>query len=150
MEDPNMLAADCIVITCCCQCMILQILVFVLLKLPCKLVKKTKEYTKRFRNQKRREKIVQIEIRRYGEDSFRSHGNSFRIQTDKSLGFNCCMDEIDHVLEDFSNRGEFAFGSFWGGEISRRFSTSCLNEEELDYEVVQCHLIEIFGCVNLP
>ncbi|KAL2519175.1 hypothetical protein Adt_15422 [Abeliophyllum distichum] len=149
MEDPNMLAADCIVITCCCQCMILQILVFVLLKLPYKLVRKTKEYAKRFRNRKRREKIMQIEMSRYGEDSFRSHGNSFRFQIE-TLGFNCCMDEIEKVLEDISNRGEFAFGSFWGGEISRRLSSSCLYEEELDYDVVQCHLIEIFGSVNLP
>ncbi|KAL4383122.1 hypothetical protein GQ457_15G005580 [Hibiscus cannabinus] len=44
MEDCNMLVADCVVICCCSQCLILQIIVFVFLKLPCKLIRKTKRY----------------------------------------------------------------------------------------------------------
>ncbi|PIN25929.1 hypothetical protein CDL12_01343 [Handroanthus impetiginosus] len=149
MEDRNMLAADCIVISCCCQCMILQILIFILLKLPHKLLKKTKEYAKKFKARKRGTKIVQIELTRYNEDSFRSLGNSFRIEIndfllDESLHFGCCMDEIESVLEEFSDRGEFAFGSFWGGEVSlsRRFN-SCIQEDRFDYDNRGCRMIGI-------
>lgn len=151
MEDQNMLAADCIVISCCCQCMILQILIFILLKLPHKLLKKTKEYAKKFRARKKGTKIMQIEMTRYGEDSCRSLG---RIDIKdfclvESLQFGCCMDEIESVLDDFSSRGEFAFGSFWGGEVSSsRSFRSCLKEEELDYDDVRCHLTELFGAAN--
>lgn len=66
------------------------------------------------RNRKRREKIMQIHMRRYGEDGFRSQGNSFRIQIqkillDKSFGFDCYMDAIENVLEEFSNTGVFSW-----------------------------------------
>ncbi|KAI3467164.1 hypothetical protein Pfo_023827 [Paulownia fortunei] len=157
MDDRSMLAADCIVICCCCQCMILQILIFILLKLPHKLLKKTKEYAKKFRARKKGTKIVQIEMTRYEDDSFRSLGNSFRIDIKdfclvESLQFGCCMDEIESVLEDFSSRGEFAFGSFWGGEASssRSFRSCLKEEEELDYDDVRYRLMELFGAANLP
>ncbi|KAL0424813.1 UNVERIFIED_CONTAM: hypothetical protein Sradi_1016100 [Sesamum radiatum] len=123
MEDRNMLAADCIVICCCCECMILQILILVLLKLPHKLLRKTKEYVKKLRARNRRTTMMQIELTRYEEDSSRSLNNSFRFNIQdsclvESLEFGCCMNEIESVLEDVSSRGEFAFGSFWGGEVS--------------------------------
>lgn len=61
-------------------------------------------------------------------------------------GFGCCMDEVEKVLEEFSLRGEFAFGSFWNGEIPARFPpSSCMANKEIDYDVVHCHLIQIFG-----
>ena len=47
MEDCNMLVADCIAISCCAQCLILQIIIFVLRGLRCKLIRKTKEYAKK-------------------------------------------------------------------------------------------------------
>ncbi|KAL8518343.1 hypothetical protein ACS0TY_009642 [Phlomoides rotata] len=153
MEDGNMLAADCIVISCCCQCMILQILVFILLKVPRKMFKKTKElYAKKFRARK---KAARIEMGRYGEDSFGSLGDSFKIDVKdfcvvESLRFGCCMDEIEGIFNDFSSRGEFAFGSFWGGGMSSsRSFRSCLKEEhELDYDDVGCRLMELFGATN--
>ncbi|KAL8035271.1 hypothetical protein ABFX02_12G086500 [Erythranthe guttata] len=157
MEDGNMIAADCIVICCCCQCMILQIIIFILVKLPNKLLKKTREYAKRFRSQRRKRRrtkkiITQIEIttkKRYDEDSLSaSFGNSFRVESFR-FGSSCdCMHEIENVLEDFSSRGEFAFGSFWGGEASRSFRSCCLNEEVLDYDNVGFRLMELFGGAN--
>ncbi|KAG8366531.1 hypothetical protein BUALT_Bualt17G0089600 [Buddleja alternifolia] len=149
MEDRNMIAADCIVICCCCECMILQIFIFILIKIPHKLLRKTKEYAKKFRARKKGTKIMQIEMSRYDEDSLRSstHGNSLRIEiedffVEKSFRFENCMDEIEGVLEEFSSKGEFAFGSFWGASRSFR---SCMNEKELDYDDVQYRLIELFG-----
>ncbi|KAK4430154.1 hypothetical protein Salat_1316100 [Sesamum alatum] len=155
MEDRNMLAADCIVICCCCECMILQILILILLKLPHKLVRKTKEYVKKLRARKRRTTVMQIELTRYDEDSFGSLSNSFRFDIQdsclvESLEFGCCMNEIESVLEDFSSRGEFAFGSFWGGEVSSaRSLCSCLKEEELDYDNLGYPLMELLGDANL-
>ncbi|KAL1551208.1 hypothetical protein AAHA92_19078 [Salvia divinorum] len=146
MEDRNILAADCIVLCCCCQCMMLQILIFILLKLPHKLMRKTKKYAKKLRVRKRGTKIMQIEMPRNGEDSFRSHGGSLRIE---SIRFGCCMAEIEHVLDDLSSRGEFAFGSFWGGEVASDTSfPSCFNNDQIDYEVVGCRLMELFGTAN--
>lgn len=65
-------------------------------------------------------------------------------------GFDCCMNEVEKVLEEFYLKGEFGFGSFWDGEVySRRFPfsprSSCLGNKEVDYSVVHCHLIQIFG-----
>lgn len=128
--------------------MILQILIFILLKVPRKMFKKTKEYAKRFRARK---KGANVEMAMYGEDSFRSLGNSFRIEVeDFCVGFEG-MDEIEGVFDDFSSRGEFAFGSFWGGgnmSSSRSFH-SCLKEDhDLDYDDVGWRLMELFGATN--
>lgn len=116
------------------------------------MLKKTKEYAKKFRGQK---KAAKIEMAVYGEDSFRSLGNSFKIDVEEfcvveSLRFGCCMDEIEGVFDDFSSRGEFGFGSFWGGGVSSsRSFRSCIKEEhDLDYDDVGCRLMELFGATN--
>ncbi|XP_042051318.1 uncharacterized protein LOC121796560 [Salvia splendens] len=146
MEDRNILAADCIVLCCCCQCMMLQILIFILLKLPYKLMRKTKKYAKKLRACKRGTKIMQIEMPRNREESFTSHGGSIRIE---SIRFGCCMSEIERVLDDLSSRGEFAFGSFWGGEVASDTNfPSCFNNDQIDYDVVGCRLMELFGTAN--
>lgn len=95
---------------------------------------------------------MQIETERDGGNSFRSHGSSFGIEMDDfcSVESLCSMSEIERVFDDFSRRGEFAFGSFWGGEevsSSRSFS-SCFKDDELDYEVVGFRLMELFGSAN--
>ncbi|XP_075522244.1 uncharacterized protein LOC142555308 [Primulina tabacum] len=151
MEDRNILAADCIIISCCCQCMILQILIFLLLKLPQKLLRKAKQYARKLRTRKRGTKITHIEVVGYDEDSLRNQGNSsFRIEVeglspDGTLRLGCSTDEIERVLVDLSNKGEFCFGSFWGRDQGSRSLSWCLRQEEIDYEDVRPHLIEVFG-----
>ncbi|KAJ9140657.1 hypothetical protein P3X46_031276 [Hevea brasiliensis] len=119
MEDCSMLAADCVVISCCCQCLILQI-IFILLKLPCKLIRKAKEYAKKklgtlYRKQaERRTESVKV---RFQDDSVEFHEGSIKIQIEElngSHGLGSCMEEVERVIGDFSQKGEFAFGSFWG------------------------------------
>ncbi|KAF2321418.1 hypothetical protein GH714_041011 [Hevea brasiliensis] len=119
MEDWNMLAADCVVISCCCQCLILQIIIFILLKLPCKLIRKTKEYTKkklRTRDKKQAEKRTESVKSRFQDEFVEFHEGSITIQIEelhRGYGFESCMEEVERVLGDFSQKGEFAFGSFW-------------------------------------
>ncbi|XP_073136410.1 uncharacterized protein [Henckelia pumila] len=151
MEDRNILAADCIIICCCCQCMILQILIFLLLKLPRKLLRKAKQYVKKLRTRKRGAEITQFEVVGYDDDSLRSQGSSsFRIEVegfspDGTLRLGCCTDDCDRVLVDLSDKGEFCFGSFWGGDQVSRSLSWCLRQEEIDYDDVRSHLIEVFG-----
>ncbi|XP_019177024.1 PREDICTED: uncharacterized protein LOC109172301 [Ipomoea nil] len=151
MEDRNALAADCIVISCCCQCLILQVIIFILLRLPSRIIRKTKRYVKRrLRSRKRAEKVVQIELCGYGDESSRRRGGSpddgFPF-SDSSFG--CCMDEVERVLEEFSQKGEFAFGSFWGGDVSKRVFSYCQPKQEVvDYDCFHHHLIETFGSFN--
>ncbi|GFQ01733.1 hypothetical protein PHJA_002317200 [Phtheirospermum japonicum] len=104
-----------------------------------------------------RGKRTKIEMTaRYDQDSFRSVGKSFRIDVDdfclvesnSRLGC-CCMDEIERVLGDFSGRGEFAFGSFWGAEVSSsRSFRSCCKEDVIDYDDVRYRLMDLFGDVK--
>ncbi|KAK1389900.1 Transmembrane [Heracleum sosnowskyi] len=120
MEDLNMIAADCIVISCCCQCLVLQIVVFILLKLPHKLIRKTIKYVKKLRNQKKNANAITRQLSGYSIDGvIRSQSGSLRIKFEGLMSEECCgncMDEIDKALEDMSRNGEFAFGSFWKGE----------------------------------
>ncbi|RZB60375.1 hypothetical protein D0Y65_043239 [Glycine soja] len=121
MEDLNTIGADCVVISCCCQCLMLQILVFVLLKLPGKLIRKTREYAKKLRHRKaNNDRRMGREMGSYKDVLLRIHEQSFRIQVEMALtdgaDHNCggCMDEVEKVMEEFYQKGEFAFGSFWG------------------------------------
>jgi hypothetical protein len=149
-EDMNMLAADCVVICCCCQCLILQIVIFVLFKLPYKLVRKTREYArKKLRQRKEDKKITgggRDQMGKYKGD-FVGLG-SFSIQVDSRLamdggrhGCGSCMEEVEKVLEELSQKGEFAFGSFWGMKGSGSFS-SC----EFDHNInAEYQIIEMIG-----
>ncbi|GER43836.1 hypothetical protein STAS_20703 [Striga asiatica] len=150
MEDPNMLAADCIVISCCCQCMILQILVFLLLKLPSKLFKKTREYAKKLKARSKKPRIVKLETQKFQEKSLRIEIDDFDLVESVSYGAKL-MEEIERELEEFSSRGEFAFGSFWGRGVckSRKSFGSCFKEEEVDYDDVGYRLMELFGDVKV-
>nr|XP_043638556.1 uncharacterized protein LOC122609667 [Erigeron canadensis] len=139
-EDWNMICADCVVLSCCCQCLMLQVLVFVLLKLPSKLIKKTAQYMKRKLGIKIRDgrKMVRMKVARCAEEvigcqkpreSFRvrARGESFRLE-----GFDGCMEEVEDVLEELSTKGEFGFGSFWrgDGDVGIHFPI-CLVSQEL-------------------
>ena len=145
-----MLAADCVVISCCCQCLILQIIIFFLLKLPCKLIRKTREYAKKkLRKRRKNEKTIENEINQGKHDFVGMNGGSFRIQVDGFLvdgdhGCGSCMQEVEKVLEEFSQEGEFAFGSFWGRNRSGTIST-CVAKHEFDNSIVQFQIIEMVG-----
>lgn len=150
MEDWNALAADCVVLSCCCQCLILQVLVLILLKFPYKLARKAREYVKKIRHRKREGKIVQKDTGLYKDESLKSHSGSFRIQLErfslnKCSGCGCCIEEAEKVFNELSQKGEFAFGSFWGGENSESFPIPSIAKHELDYDVVRYKLIETFG-----
>ncbi|KAL9663870.1 hypothetical protein QQ045_019263 [Rhodiola kirilowii] len=119
MEDPNALAVDCIVISCCCQCLILQLLIFLLLKLPWKIICKTRDFAKRRLRKTGRslgnsvaqivENHVLVKLYSLSSREGSSHG-SFRRR--RSGG--ACLEEVDKVLEELSQQGQFGFGSFWG------------------------------------
>ncbi|KAK9277635.1 hypothetical protein L1049_007181 [Liquidambar formosana] len=156
MEDWNTLAADCVVISCCCQCLILQVVVFILLKLPYKLIRKTKEYAKKkLRHRKREEKMIETVERRFKDEFLGIHGGSVRFKVDGSPinmeGHGCgkCMEEAEKVLEELCQQGEFAFGSFWGREESESFQTY-VAKQEFESNVVEYHLIEMIDSFSYP
>ncbi|XP_047159043.1 uncharacterized protein LOC124829559 [Vigna umbellata] len=146
MEEWNMLAADCVVISCCCQCLLLQILVFLMLKLPWKLIRKTREYAKKkLRQRKGNDDKMKIESACYEDVLVRIHEQSFRIQGEMTVrdgeGFGCggCMDEVEKMMEELYQKGEFGFGSFWGREEPCGFAvpTKIHNDPNLvRYQVV--------------
>lgn len=78
---------------------------------------------------------------------YRNKSWEFHVQDDYSgscssvqlEGFSSCMQEVERVLEEFSQRGEFAFGSFWGRDNSRSSST----QQEFDQGVVQFEVVEV-------
>ncbi|KAL6192979.1 hypothetical protein ACLB2K_034064 [Fragaria x ananassa] len=116
MEDCNMLAADCVVISCCCQCLFLQITIFIFFKLPCKLIKKTRAYTmKKLQQRKRKGIVVESKtVYQCENDIVSILGESMRSM-EEIHSCRCCIEEVDKVLEEMYQRGDFGFGSFWGG-----------------------------------
>ncbi|XP_048136009.1 uncharacterized protein LOC115727458 [Rhodamnia argentea] len=149
MEDWNALAADCIVVSCCCQCLILQIVVFVLLKVPCRLFQKTKQFAKkRFRHSRRKRKSLEMTRHLREGRVVEGAGSSIgvgedRVFLDVSGRGGRCMEEVEKVLEEMSQKGVFGFGSFWGGENGGSFSGCVCDHQGFDSSVVQFHLIEI-------
>ncbi|KAL3501614.1 hypothetical protein ACH5RR_036063 [Cinchona calisaya] len=151
MEDLNAIAADCLVVSCCCQCLMLQVVVFILLKLPYKLFRKTKKYAKKLKNRKGKEKI-NVHRRRIGrnddDNNQRIHVELEGFSSNDCNRIGCCMDEVEKGLEEFFLRGEFGFGRFLHGEVSLGSFPSCLGSQQLDYDVVNYHLIQMFGSFN--
>lgn len=104
---------------------------------------------------KRRDKIRWREL----EDQHRSGGqitsherDSTRIMVEQKgvhdlSNYHDCRSlvlmEVEKVLEDLSQNGEFAFGSFWGREESSSLSPD-IAEQEFD-NIVHCQLIEIIN-----
>ncbi|KAF8042033.1 hypothetical protein BT93_A0588 [Corymbia citriodora subsp. variegata] len=153
MEDCNMLAADCIVVSCCYQCLVLQIAVFILLKIPSRLFQKTKQFAKkRFRRFRRRRKSLEKTSHLSEGQLVEGPGCSIGVGED---GFfldvsergGPCMEEVEKVLEEMSQKGVFGFGSFWGGESGGSFSGCVCDHQGFDSSVLQFHLIEIVGSV---
>ncbi|KAI3423476.1 uncharacterized protein J3R85_010972 [Psidium guajava] len=145
MEDWNALAADCIVVSCCCQCLILQIVVFVLLKTPRRLFQKTKQFAKkRLRHSRRKRKG--LKMTRHLREGRVVEGPGCSI--DESGRGGRCMEEVEKVLEEMSQKGVFGFGSFWGRENGGSFSGCVCDHQGFDSGVVQFHLIEIVDSRN--
>lgn len=116
MEDCESLAADCVVISCCCQCLILRIVVFVVLEIPHKLIQKARKKMRRNKKGERRiEKInVTEKVCKHNNDQFAK--NVFDLlhsgnEDDDQMG--CCVEEVERVMEQLCERGAFGFGSFW-------------------------------------
>ncbi|KAG7031430.1 hypothetical protein SDJN02_05470, partial [Cucurbita argyrosperma subsp. argyrosperma] len=142
MEDPNMLAADCIAICCCCECLALQITLLLLLKLPWKLIRKTREFAKRrLRQRQKEEKMVMSGYK----DELRGLSNERCMRNEgDGLGLSCCMEEIEKVMEDLQEKGEFGFGSFWGKGNS--ISGSCRAEQQFYPTTVRYQSIQVIPC----
>ncbi|KAI3811893.1 hypothetical protein L1987_16589 [Smallanthus sonchifolius] len=120
-QDWNMIGADCLVLSCCCQCLMLQLLAFVLLKLPSKLVKKTKHYVKRKFGKKMRNggNMARVKVTRCAEEvvGCQKPRDSMRARASaESFRLDGCLEEVEEVLEELSTKGEFGFGSFWRGD----------------------------------
>lgn len=173
MEDCNTLISDCIIISCCCQCLLLQLLIFVFLRLPRKLARKTKEYAKRkLRNRRRKKQGDQVDEHKayyYGDEFIGLDNNnsnsaksmSLRVLELEGMAANdqellhkwgSCTEEVEKVLGELSLKGEFGFGSFWGrdSDIQTRkcyckCSRSLTREDQLDFgsHVVKFHFIEV-------
>lgn len=150
-----MLVADCIALSCCTQCLILQIIILLLLKLPCKLIRKTKEYAKKKLGRgKKEEKMIKMErLKVKGEiqdEAVKLHtSTSMSIELIQGLGMGggedhgfqcCCIEEAEKMLEEHTQKGEFGFGSFWGRPETEAETCSAASEE---CDFVQYELIEI-------
>ncbi|XP_021718256.1 uncharacterized protein LOC110685993 [Chenopodium quinoa] len=162
MEDCNTVISDCIIISCCCQCLLLQLVIFIFIQLPRRVARKTKEYAKRKLRKRRKKKhgdhLEMVEDKQkavYGDefvglddDDKRGKSMSLRILELESMAMNelhnwgSCNEEVDKVLGELALKGEFGFGSFWGrnSEIQTRknncyckCSRSLTKEEELDF-----------------
>ncbi|KAI3932912.1 hypothetical protein MKW92_026178 [Papaver armeniacum] len=133
MEDLNLLAADGIFI------------VFVLLRLPKKLVKKSKRLVrKRLRKKYNKKKDEKKKVMVIENDRFSGEKN--RIPRIASNSYNDCgwvMQEVDKALTEFSRQGEFAFGSFWGLRDDSRRLQADLGRMEFAEVVQYCNLVEM-------
>ncbi|GAB4828944.1 hypothetical protein Ancab_018604 [Ancistrocladus abbreviatus] len=143
VQDCNALIADLVVISCCCQCLILQIVVFILLKLPRKIARKIREYAEKL-GYMRRGKVGIM-----GSGECRDDDDEFisvRIEIEGFCeGKGQCIDEVEKVLEELSMKGEFAFGSFWGRDERGMSSTYMAKEDFPSSNFVQFHLIPVIG-----
>ncbi|CAN0876662.1 hypothetical protein LINGRAHAP2_LOCUS11435 [Linum grandiflorum] len=174
MDDCNLMAAECMVVSCCsCQCLLLQFLIFLFLKLPRRMLHAAMQrikmvidvpelarnngetYAKMYNTQE----SMCIDIGGTGTDHDSSKLN---IVDDDLDGKKNCIEEIERVLEDYYAKGEFGFGSFWRKEVFFQMTTSSRpshnssfsslessstankkRKKRLGLEVVQFELVEI-------
>ncbi|XP_006415898.2 uncharacterized protein LOC18992436 [Eutrema salsugineum] len=104
-EDCGAFAADCVVLSCCCQCLVLQVSVFAFFEVPRKLAQKMKKFLKR-----RCGKTLQPTM----EDDVKEehcYGNGFAF--DEGSSRLNCIEDIEGMLQELSMDKEFVFGSFW-------------------------------------
>lgn len=129
------------------------------------MARKTKEYARKKLGKRRKAKFGEgVNLGRAQCDEDNIIGRSMRILEVEGIdqsklhrwGHSNCMDEVEEVLEELSMKGEFAFGSFWGGDFERT-ELSCskcvmITREGLQYHVgghvVKFHLVELVGPFN--
>ncbi|CAN1152135.1 hypothetical protein LINPERPRIM_LOCUS28747 [Linum perenne] len=175
MEDCNLMAADCMVLSfcscCSCPCLLLQLLIFLFLELPRRMLHATMQSFCI-------NEMVDAELGRKSTSTNGDHrGGTSTDEEDRSDGEDC-IEETERVLEECYGNGEFGFGSFWRKEVmlfnmsssssssscpsstcsscsSVESSTSTANEkkkkkkkEELGLRVVQFDLVEIVHCLS--
>ncbi|XP_010502435.1 PREDICTED: uncharacterized protein LOC104779747 [Camelina sativa] len=144
MEDLNTFAADCVVVSCCCNCLVLQIAIFIFLGLPQKLVKNTRKcYTKWGINRKIKRMGLCCECRRENTEVDSGWMKESMTMSMEMEGLRC-IEEVEQALEEFSKNGEFLFGSFWGQErVQNSSSMSNCGNDNFDlrfvsrYEIVE-------------
>ncbi|EOA24856.1 hypothetical protein CARUB_v10018146mg [Capsella rubella] len=146
MEDLNTFAADCVVVSCCCNCLVLQIAVFIFLGLPQKLVKNTRKcYAKWGINRRIKRMGLCCECSRENTD-IDSGWMKESITTMSMVEMEGlrCIEEVEQALQEFSKNGEFLFGSFWGQErVQNSSSMSNCGNDNFDlrfvtrYEIIE-------------
>lgn len=141
MENLNTFAADCVVVSCCCNCLVLQIAIFIFLRLPQKLVKNTRKcYAKWGINRRVKRFGISCECRENTGVDLELREESLSMEME---GFGC-IEEVERALEEFSKNGEFLFGSFWGRErLQNSSSMSSYVNDNFDlrfvsrYEIIE-------------
>ncbi|XP_076923991.1 uncharacterized protein LOC143586311 [Bidens hawaiensis] len=119
----GMIGGDCLVLSCCCQCLVLQIFVFVLLKLPIKVLRKIKVYVKRNFGKTRKAALEHCASAVMGHQQRRS---PCRTAVEESNG---CMEEVEKVLGEMCEKDEFGFGSFWRGDDDNNININNIHLE---------------------
>ncbi|KAH0919494.1 hypothetical protein HID58_027154 [Brassica napus] len=120
-QDCGAVAADCVVLCCCCECFMLQFFLFVFFKIPQKLAHKMKKFV--IRRKKRRDMKTFLPTK---EEEHLS-GDESRVS---------CMEGIEEMLQELSMEGEFVFGSFW----RQGDSTNDLDSRNsLKTMIIPCH-----------
>lgn len=113
-EDCNAYIADYIVICCCCQCLVVQVAVPILIKFPLDTARRTRQYVRKKLQSRREEKLIEREEQEMRDEYF----VPFRVEIEGFFdgeGRRHCMEEVEQVMQELVLKGEFAFGSFWGG-----------------------------------
>ncbi|XP_038982995.1 uncharacterized protein LOC120110980 [Phoenix dactylifera] len=120
LEDCSLFAVDCMVVCCCCPCLLLQITVFLFIRLPQRMAVKSKKIV--LRKLRKRLKKYEYVI---GESDDLERGEALGVQgvndviiEGKSwVGDRSSFLESEKMWEEFvEEEGLFWFGSFWGTE----------------------------------
>ncbi|KAJ0504843.1 hypothetical protein HanHA89_Chr12g0463781 [Helianthus annuus] len=145
----GIIGGDCLVLSCCCQCLILQILVFVLLKLPIKVWRKIKVCMKRKFRRTRKAALEHCAAAVMGGQQRRS---PCRVAAKGSTleESNGCMEEVEKVLGEMCEKDEFSFGSFWRGDDDNCLEDDfriCFVNQQLGFHDHdgKYHLTQVFG-----
>lgn len=99
-------------------------------------------------------KTAAVEIRemdrRRLENEFVIGGVGESMRDANQVGHECCMEQVEKVLEELSLKGEFAFGSFWGRRESEPLPAHAAHvaRQEFDASVLEYHLIETLGSLS--
>lgn len=93
----------------------------------------------------------------YKDVLVRVHEQSIRLEEEMMMalrdgsGQNCgsCMDEVEKVMEEFYEKGELAFGSFWGRKGPWGVPTIVTNDHHNnDDSFARYQIIELVGSLG--